>query len=442
MLINLYLKDIRLLFSDKKGFLGFIAMPLVLTTILSFALTGSFAEAGITEAIPIAMVKEYNTEEELGQYQVLISGYAESEALQGSALPDFEQVFFDVFLNSQHLRKMITVRVMSSEAAQHSLENKEIAAVVYLPKGFIFNQYVNFTMPYRNTMTIRVVGRPGAEYASQIVQSILSTYLDELNRRVINKNVYLEVGSFYMGSETLFSGMRDILEGGEMTMDSGTVVRKGIAGKRQVDSFTYYSIAMMGMFILYAASFAGRELLNEKKNGTLDRARTAGVSTSQIITAKYLTTWTLCALQMTVLLCFGKLVLGVDWSSPGKLAVGVFFSALAVSGVGIFLSAITLATENFQTVNIFQNLLIHLFALLGGSYIPLEVLPPVFGNLKYIALNGVVLDLFIKTFQGAMWLQLSVQYGVLASISLVFTGLGAVILQRKEALNVDGTSKA
>jgi ABC-2 type transport system permease protein len=121
--------------------------------------------------------------------------------------------------------------------------------------------------------------------------------------------------------------------------------------------------------------------------------------------------------------------------------VAIIFSAIAVSGLGIFISAITLTAENYRVANIFENLLIHIFALIGGSYIPLEVLPSIFMTLKYFALNGIVLDLFINTFQDAGWNKLAVYYGLLCAIAIFFSIVAAIIIKRKEASSYEGTVK-
>lgn len=150
-------------------------------------------------------------------------------------------------------------------------------------------------------------------------------------------------------------------------------------------------------------------------------------------------TTTLCVLQMSALIGYAALILKVDWNEPVKILVGILFSSFAVSGVGVFISAITLTADNYRVANVFENLLIHVFALIGGSYIPLDVLPNLFQTLKYFALNGIVIDLFLDTYQNAAWDAMLPEYGMLLGIAIVFTGLAALIIRRKEVTEFEGT---
>lgn len=447
MLFKLYLKDVKVLLSDKKGLMTFILMPIVLTAILSFALSGSFGEPGRMDAISVAVVKQYDFESEMSDFVKTATQTlgVEQEALNLSAIKetlDLESMFFDEFLGHEDLKNIMKVSVMSEAEAAAALEEEAVAIVVTLPEGFIYDQYVNFLLPNRNPIDIQMVKHPDYDYSSQIVKSIFDSYFDTLNKRIVNKNVYLEVGSTYLDMEALFGNMQVVMSQDIEEATRSHVMTRTIPGKRLITSFTYYSIAMMAMFILYSAGYMGRELLNEKKMLTLDRGVVAGVHYGRVLTAKFFMTVTLCFLQMGILILFSTFVLGVAWENPIKIMVAILFSAIAVSGLGIFISAITLTAENYRVANVFENLLIHIFALIGGSYIPLDILPNIFMTLKYFALNGIVLDLFINTFQDAGWNKLAFYYGLLCAIAIFFSIVAAIIIRRKEASSYEGTVKA
>ncbi|GAB6107060.1 ABC transporter permease [Fusibacter bizertensis] len=445
MLLKLYKKDLKVLLSDKKALMIFILMPMVLTTILSFALNGTFGEIGNMDAIPVGVVSLYDKSAENKAFLETATQYMGDNAKQlevgiDTAL-DFEAIFFDTFLGNSEIKSILNIKQMSESDAMAALEDGEIKAAIVLPKGFIYDQLVNFTLPNRNNVDVTVIHHPDATYSGSIVESIVGSYFDSINKQIVNKNTFLEVGSSYLDRDQLFKEMSTVLT--QETTDKHSVInRMTIPGKRLIDSFTYYSIGMMGMFILYSAGYMGRELLREKKMLTLDRGVVAGVHYGKVLISKFLMTVTLCFIQMSVLILYATLVLGVAWNNPIKIAVGIFFSAIAVSGMGIFISAITLTVENYRVANIFENLLIHLFALIGGSYIPLDALPKIFLSIKYFALNGIVLDLFINTYQDEGWQRLSFYYGFLIAITAVFAFLAAVIIKRKETVSYEGNVEA
>lgn len=442
MLLKLYLKDVKVLLSDKKGLMIFILMPMVLTTILSFALSGSFGEAGRMEPVRVAIVKNYDVTAEQAQFMETASQFISDEGAEPMTLDesfDMEKVFFETFLGNDAVKAILDPVVMTAEEATKALENDTLGVVVTLPEGFIYDQYVNFILPNRNPIDVQITQHPDYGYSGQIVESVFGSYFDTLNNRIISKNVYLEVGSTYLTSEKLFASMQDILSETENEPVENAIVLKNIPGKKVINSFTYYAISMMGMFILYSAGYMGRELLREKKMLTLDRGVVAGIHYGRVLAGKYLMTTTLCVLQMSALIGYAALILKVDWNEPVKILVGILFSSFAVSGVGVFISAITLTADNYRVANVFENLLIHVFALIGGSYIPLDVLPNLFQTLKYFALNGIVIDLFLDTYQNAAWDAMLPEYGMLLGIAIVFTGLAALIIRRKEVTEFEGT---
>jgi ABC-2 type transport system permease protein len=62
-IISIIIKDLKVMFSDKKALAIMILMPMILTTILSFALKGSFSSGSDSdfEPVNIAVVRLYNS---------------------------------------------------------------------------------------------------------------------------------------------------------------------------------------------------------------------------------------------------------------------------------------------------------------------------------------------------------------------------------------------
>lgn len=441
MLMKLFKKDIKVLLSDKKSLMIFILMPMILTTILSFALTGSFGDPGKMNAINVGIVKAYDLEADMKKFgEVVTEMVGDNSGLNMADAPDLEKIFFQDFLGNESLEKVISFKVYDESDAIKALNEEAVAVIVTLPEEFIFNQYVNFLLPNRNPINIEIIGHPDYSYSTQIVTSVFESYFDTINKKVVNKNVLLEVGSNYVPMTKLFENIEAVMSDPSEAMVMPQVKLTEVPGKKLVSSFTYYSIAMMAMFILYSASHTGRELLTEKKMLTLDRGVVSGIRYGKVLTSKFMMTLFLCVIQMSILILYATFILKVEWSNPLKVLVGILFSAIAVSGLGIFISAITLTSENYKVANIFENVLVHVFALVGGSYIPIQVLPGIFTTLKYFALNGVVLDLFLNTYQDASWNKLSEYYGILSMIAFGFALLAIIIIKRKEVSTYEGTA--
>lgn len=429
------IKDIKILLSDRKAIFIFILMPIVLTTILSFALKGSFSSESMTSAIPIAVVKEYELNADVNDFQTLTNQWS-TEPVDPENLFNPESTFFEDFLGNSQLKSVITYKVMSMEEANQALKDKSIYAVVILPKHFVYDQYVNLMMPNRNKIQVKVLTHPDYNYSGKVVRQIMTSYFDKLNERIVAKNTYLTYAIDHMSVGQVIESISPIIN---EEIINQPVEKIGVTGTKVIDSFTYYSIAMMAMFVLYSAGNAGKEMLREKRKITLDRNRSIGVSMTHMMLSKSLMTFLLTGFQMTVLLIFARFVLKVDWQFSLQLLVGIFFSAFAISGIGSFLGALTLATDNFRVANIFQNLLIHVFALIGGSYLPMNVLPDAVNKVSFLAVNRSILDLFLATYQARPITSSLLALGI---IGMIFILAGWVIIKRQEGQLYVDTYKA
>ena len=434
MLIKCCIKDLKLLLSERRSLLIFFLMPIVLTTILSFALKGSFDEEVSIATIPIAIVKAYDKSADGAKIRDVFKAYIEAsdptnDMRQTVGDLDFETIFFDDFLGSNQMKKVINYQVMSEEEANKALANGTIKAIVILPESFVYDLSVNFISPYRNEIAIKVIASPEASYAGNLVTQIMSLYFDALNEHIVQKNTYLEIAMRTMALSEAMVHMGDIAS---LESETTLIQATSIPGYKVMKSFTYYSIAMMAMFVLYAASFSGVALMREKQDGTLNRNTSAGVTYHTMLLAKAFMTWCLVMAQMSGLLLFSRFILGVSWRLSPVMIFGMIATAIAVSGFGSVISAITMYYDNPNIPSIFENIIIHIFALLGGSYIPVDVLPAQLAYFKVIAINGIVLDLFIGIYQSLNSMALMPQLLMLVGFGIITFLISDGFMRRKE----------
>jgi len=129
---------------------------------------------------------------------------------------------------------------------------------------------------------------------------------------------------------------------------------------------------------------------------------------------------------------FSQLVLKVDWGDFSSVTGIGIAAAFAVAGLGTVLAAATYRVGNYKMANIFETGIIQIMALLGGSFVPIDILPNAFQKLSVLSLNGIALKAYQKTMMG-YGLEAVVGYiAVLAGIGAAFTLLAVIILMRKE----------
>src|SRR6056297_3492650 len=115
-MINIFLKDFKLFISDKKTLASIILMPIILTTILSFALSGSFTQAGRDWTLNIGVVKDYEKVEEEDKFTEFMLDFADRYDIdigkfQGEEdeFEEFnpEKIFFQDYLGNKELNNFL-----------------------------------------------------------------------------------------------------------------------------------------------------------------------------------------------------------------------------------------------------------------------------------------------------------------------------------------------
>ncbi|SHK07668.1 ABC-2 type transport system permease protein [Geosporobacter subterraneus DSM 17957] len=128
-------KDLKIIFRDRKALAILLLMPMLLTTVLGFSLSGVFDDDGVymLDKIPIAVV--FGKPSDTLPLQ-LLSEEQQRQITQSVEELDLEKVVIEEFLESEALKKIIDYRILDMDSAQQSLEKKEVAALIRLPDRF------------------------------------------------------------------------------------------------------------------------------------------------------------------------------------------------------------------------------------------------------------------------------------------------------------------
>lgn len=444
-MINIIIKDLKVIFSDKKALAIMILMPVILTTILSFALKGSFSsESGSDfEPVDIAVVRRYNSGEDSELFEDSLSNNFLLKEMGKAALRDLkeagkeidpEKIFFKEFMDSEDVSKFIRYSIKDEPEAMAMLKNGKISAIVILPERFVYNMKINLLTPFRNNMEIKVLTNPDKSISGKIVKSVIDAYTNSILSVIIGKNVIIEAAMANNPGIKGFNGMKDIMNVMADVMKSIKINTDDVVleGRKTIESSDYYAAAMMTMFILFAAGQGGRMLLEEKDNRTYERMVVGGVSRFKILIGKFFSVFITAIFQIVVMITFSHIALRVEWGDLMSVLFISIAAAFAVAGLGSFIGAVTYSSGNYKIANTFENIIIQGMALLGGSFFPIDVMPKFMQRLSFLSLNGVALKSYLKVLTGYHAADVLNNILLLAIQGAVFTILAVVILKKKE----------
>jgi ABC-2 type transport system permease protein len=160
-----------------------------------------------------------------------------------------------------------------------------------------------------------------------------------------------------------------------------------------VSPAAYFAPAMGLLFLFFTVGGIARSLLRERRAGILDRMRVAPVTTTDILVGKAVFTFTLGLLSLLVIWAATYVTLGADWGAPLGVLMLLVAATLAVTGIAGLIAAVA-RTE--QAADGLATGVALVFALVGGSFIPVGNLPEAFGTLSLLSPNGVALRGFTE----------------------------------------------
>ncbi len=437
-MFNILLKDLKLIFADKKALAILILMPVILTSILGFALRGSFSEAGSQWSTTIAVVTEYNQETEnkkaITDLQEIFLDYGQTEIDMDFNDFDPENILFNQFLESEEVSKSITYSIMNLSDAKNALERKDIDGIVIVPKNYIYNMYINFFSPFRNNIDFRIIGHPDLSYTNRIIEGFFTGFTDTITSMITAKNVFLEKGVSLIDQDVLFDYLEKMDFSDIKDYNLKTVTNK-IVKKNTVTSLMYYSAAMLAMFIFFTAGYTGKYMLHEKDYKTYERILTTKVKKRNLYISKFIITMVIVIVQSIIMILYSKILFGIEWGNNLFTVLTVISSSISVAAIGLFILALSLKFNSYKVYDAFTSFIIQILALFGGSYIPVEVLPKYFSLASNFIPNGVILNSYIKTFEGTSLDVLLPNYITLLIISIMFIIVSVLILRNEEFKN-------
>jgi len=174
------------------------------------------------------------------------------------------------------------------------------------------------------------------------------------------------------------------------------------------------------MMLLFSIVAIGGGLLDEKENGTFKRLITAPIKPIDLLFGKLLMSVCVSVFQLFVMFLFAWIAfdLHIFKSVPSLLAM-IFCTAFAVSSFGVFLVSIVKTRQQLSGIS---TLIIMTMSALGGSMIPLFIMPAFMQKIAVVSLNYWGIQGFYDIF----WRNLS--FVDILPRMLVLIGIGGVML--------------
>ncbi len=304
-------KDFKQNIRDIKSMVIMTLMPLIIILIMGIALSGVFngSELAMSDVHVEYLVK--------GEKGALAAGY---ENLMGEMIKA---------PNSFSLAE-------DKEQSIKRIKNGDISCMVEIDEE---NKTILF---YKNN-----IYNTGAS----IVEGVLNNYVNRFNvvRMIISVN------------PKLFENAK--LE------NNNYITLKGLDKEDSPGSMDYYGVAMCILFVLYGIPIPATSIINEKKKGTIARTLISPVGKIELLLGKTLGAIGVITIQIGLVILATLLIFNVNWgNNPVYPFVLIFTQIIMAVSIGTALGI--LFDSDAKAMGLIHGVIV-IFALFGGSYMPL-----------------------------------------------------------------------
>ncbi|MCM3736959.1 ABC transporter permease [Bacillus cytotoxicus] len=362
-------KDFKIRFTDRRGFMMMLLMPLLLTAILGSALSAVLEEGGLPKTV-------------IGYYQ-------EDE-------DTFATMFRTDVLEAKEIKDDVKVWKASSRTdLENMLKEKKIDVGIMIPKQW--SEHIQ----EGKLKEVELLTDPAKDIQAKIADSFIQSFAERAQTVAFaTKSVVTDLAQSQQGNvQEVAKNMGTDLPAIATSHETG--IQTGTIGKKTVVAMQYYAAAMLVMFLLYNITVGAKSIVGEQRTETLARLLTTPTSSYSVLLGKFFGTLLFACIQFGVFVIATHYAFGVNWGDniAQLIVVGVSY-AICVSGLSMLIAAFI---RDEKTADVMGGIGIQLLAILGGSMLPIYAFPEALQKLANIAPNKWALTSFLDIMSGTSW---------------------------------------
>jgi len=399
-MIKLFKKDLILFLHDQRSVILTFLLPVILITLFAFAYGSIGAYNGRSEPV-----------------KLLVTDLDKTMSSK------------DIIYKIDSLEDIITV-VSDSIKSKELVIKGEYACALIIYKGF------QDSLEAGNTTPVELVYDRSREMEIGILQqNIISTLTSSTGEIIVKKSIekYLQGQFPDIDKSTSDKILKTTVNKGN---NKAAIKWISLVGEKN-DTKLGLIQAVAGtaiLMLLFSVAGVGTSLLEEKENGTINRLLYSPLKGSTILYGKMLFAFFISIIQLTTMFLFAWLIFNMDLSvNIPALILMIIATAFAVSSLGIFLAAIAKTRQQAQNLS---TIIILIMSAIGGSMIPLFIMPSILQKIALLSVNYWGIQGFYDVFWRTLPLEeILPKILILMSIGIVMT-LASIQLFKKRIMKL------
>jgi ABC-2 type transport system permease protein len=399
-MFKLFKKDLRLFFHDQRSVILTFLLPVILISLFAFAYGGIGVFDGRSEPVSLLVT-------DLDQ-----SGSSKEIVNKIDSLEDMRIIISD-----------------SIKAKELVIKGKYPCAL-FIYKGF------QDSLEAGNATPIELVYDRSREMEISILQqNLISTLMSSTSEVRIKKNIEKYLQELFPDDENNISDeiFAAVIKNDRDKQAIKWIPIVGIKNDTKLGLIQAVAGTAI-LMLLFSVAGVGTSILEEKENGTINRLLYSPLKASTILYGKMLFAFFISILQLTTMFLFAWLILNMDLSvNIPALILMIMATAFAVSSLGIFLAAIARTRQQAQNLS---TIIILIMSAIGGSMIPLFIMPSILQKIALLSVNYWGIQGFYDLFWRTLPLEAILpKILILISIGIILT-LASIQLFKKRIMKM------
>ena len=399
-MFKLFKKDLTLFFHDQRSVILTFLLPVILITLFAFAYGSIGAYNGRSEPV-----------------RLLVSDLDQTNSSK------------EIIHNIDSLGD-ISIFVSDTIKSKELVIKGKYACALIIYKGF------QDSLEYGNAMPIELIYDRSREMEIGILQqNLISTIMSSTGVIIVKKSIEKYLHDQFPAIAKVTS---DNILKTAIKKDNNTPAIKwtsGVGMKNDTKLGLIQAVAGTAiLMLLFSVAGVGTSILEEKENGTINRLLYSPLKNSTILYSKMLFAFFISMLQLTSMFLFSWLILNMDMRvNISGLILMIIATSFAVSSLGIFLAAVVKTRQQAQNLS---TIIILVMSAIGGSMIPLFIMPPILQKIALLSVNYWGIQGFYDIFWRALPLkEILPKILILMSFGVVMT-FASILLFKKRIIKL------
>lgn len=376
-------KDLLTFWRDRKELITVLVLPILLVVVLNFAFSGLLGNDEETLDLHVAIVNQDDETEASAQFKEKLlhdASFSEQEAQDlvhrtNEVRP--VQILVDYF-ESDELKEWVTVYEIEESEAVKKVGEGEIDGFLLIPDGFTADSL--YAAVTGESPTTKLTFKRDKETGdTSALYNIIHGFMDHLN--------------YHFALETL-SGSTEV----EVKLPEG-----GFEQEEAAENFSltqYFTITMAILFALFTAMTVATKTGHEMRQQVFNRILIAHQNRLLFLVGKTVSTFCLAWLQIMLVFTLAHFILGVFPERTANFWLGllgiVTSVSFAIAGLAAIFTTILLRMKKVEAANGLFMLVIILFGVVGGNFVPIYILPDWLQQIGEWTPNGLALVMFTE----------------------------------------------